>query len=104
MYMYNVMYNVMYTCSTTQYQKTALHRASEEGHHETVQLLLEKGADPIVQDMVRVLLKSSPVPVMCTFIHCINTKLLAINFMVFLTSSGVEKLRILSHDSESLRY
>ena len=59
MYKYNEMYNVMYTCSTTQDQKTALHYASEEGHHETVQLLLEKGADPNVQDEVRVLLKSS---------------------------------------------
>ena len=59
MYMYNGIYNVMYTCSTTQWQKTALHRASEEGHHETVQLLLEKGADPNVQDKVSVLLKSS---------------------------------------------
>ena len=96
--------NVMYTCSTTQWQRTALHYASEEGHHETVQLLLEKGADPNVQDMLSVLLKSSPLPVMCTFIHCINTKLLAINFIVYLTSSWVEKLRILSHDSESLRY
>ena len=60
MYMYNVIYNVMYTCSTTQWsQKTALIRASEKGHRETVQLLLEKGADPNVQDRVRVLLKSS---------------------------------------------
>ena len=59
MYMYNGIYNVMYTCSTTQWQKTALHYASEEGHHETVQLLLEKGADPNVQDIVSVLLKSS---------------------------------------------
>ena len=55
------MYNVMYTCSTTQYQyqKTALHHASERGHRETVQLLLEKGADPNVQDKVSVLLMSS---------------------------------------------
>ena len=53
------MYNVMYTCSTKQDQKTALHLASERGHHETVQLLLEKGADPNVQDVVSVLLKSS---------------------------------------------
>ena len=63
----------------TQYQVTALHLASDKGHRETVQLLLEKGADPNVQDMVSVLWNSSPVPVMCTFIHCINTKLLAIN-------------------------
>ena len=59
MYMYNGLYNVMYTCSTTQLQNTALHYASDEGHRETVQLLLEKGADPNVQDRVRVLLKSS---------------------------------------------
>ena len=52
MYMYNGMYNVVYTCSTTQDQKTALHYVSEKGHHETVQLLLEKGADPDAQDMV----------------------------------------------------
>ena len=63
------MYNIMYTCSTTQDQKTALHYASGKGHHETVQLLLEKGADPNVQDMVSVLLKNSPVPVMCTLVH-----------------------------------
>ena len=80
MYMYSGMYNVMYTCSTTQFQKTALHYASEKDHHETVQLLLEKGADPNVQDMVSVLWNSSPVPVMCTFIH---TKLLAINLSYF---------------------
>ena len=49
----------MYTCSTTQDQETALHLASEEGHHETVQLLLEKGTDPNSQDKVSVLLKSS---------------------------------------------
>ena len=59
MYMYKGMYNVMYTCSTTQDQKTALHYASDKGHRETVQLLLEKGADPNVQDNVSVLLKSS---------------------------------------------
>ena len=53
------LYNVMYTCSTTQYNQTALHYASEEGHHETVHLLLEKGVDPNVQDKVSVLLKSS---------------------------------------------
>ena len=52
------LYNVMYTYSTTQWQKTALHRASDKGHHETVQLLLEKGGDPNVQDWVSVLLMS----------------------------------------------
>ena len=53
--------SVMYICSTTQYHKTALHHAVERGHRETVQLLLEKGADPDVQlqDLVGVLVKSS---------------------------------------------
>ena len=54
------MYNVMYTCSTTQlFQETALHYASRRGDCETVQLLLEKGADPNLQNRVSVLLKSS---------------------------------------------
>ena len=57
--MYNGMHNVMYTCSTTQDQMTALHYASGKGHRDTVQLLLEKGADLNVQDNVSVLLKSS---------------------------------------------
>ena len=56
--MYNGMHNVMYTCSTTQDQRTALHYASGKGHRDTVQLLLEKGADLNVQDGVSVL-KSS---------------------------------------------
>ena len=67
--MYNGMYNIMYTCSTTQWLETALHCASDKGHHETVQLLLEKGADPNVQDEVSVLLKSSPVPVMIYILY-----------------------------------
>ena len=54
MYIYNGMYNVTYTCSTTQYQRTALHHASDKSHRETVQLLLEKGAEPNVRDEVRV--------------------------------------------------
>ena len=37
---------------------TALHYASGKGHRETVQLLLEKGADLNVQDKV-IVLKSS---------------------------------------------
>ena len=53
------MYNVMYTCSTTQFfQKAVLQCASESDRRETVQLLLEKGADPNAQDKVSVLLKS----------------------------------------------
>ena len=50
--MYNGMYTAVYTCSTTQCQVTALHCASKGGHHDTVQLLLEKGADPNTQDKV----------------------------------------------------
>ena len=38
--------------STPQYQKTALHYASEEGHRETVQMLLEKGTDLSAQECV----------------------------------------------------
>lgn len=37
----------------TQYNRTALHMASENGHSETVQLLLKKGADPNRCDQVR---------------------------------------------------
>jgi len=37
----------------SQFQQTALHRASEGGHHETVQLLLERGADPDRQVRMR---------------------------------------------------
>ena len=73
MYMYK-MYNVMYTCSTTQFQKTALHHASDKGHHDTVQLLLEKGADPNVQDNVSVLLKSSLYQYIPQYVmvHCVQ--------------------------------
>ena len=38
----------------SQNQQTALHMAIKRGHHETVQLLLERGADPNRQDGVRV--------------------------------------------------
>ena len=38
-----------------QYQRhTPLYLASEGGHHKTVQLLLERGADPNRRDVVRV--------------------------------------------------
>ena len=33
---------------------TALHVACVNGHHETMRLLLERGADPNIQNMVRV--------------------------------------------------
>ena len=35
-------------------EQTALHMAIERSHHETVQLLLERGADPKRLDKVRV--------------------------------------------------
>ena len=37
-----------------QYLQTALHMASENGHNETVRLLLERGADPNRTDVVSV--------------------------------------------------
>ena len=49
----------VYTYSTTQGQETPLHRASGRDDRETLQLLLEKGADPNVQDIVSGLLKNS---------------------------------------------
>ena len=36
----------------TQYQRTALHYASKGGHHDTVTVLLERGADPNTHDEV----------------------------------------------------
>ena len=41
---------VLYCLS--QYQRTALHYASKGGHHETVRVLLERGADPNTRDRV----------------------------------------------------
>ena len=37
---------------SSQNQKTALHYASVRGHHDTVRVLLEKGADPNTHDKV----------------------------------------------------
>ena len=37
---------------SSQYQKTALHYASEGGHHDTVRVLLEREADPNIRDLV----------------------------------------------------
>ena len=37
---------------SSQNQKTALHYASEGCHHDTVRVLLEKGADPNTRDRV----------------------------------------------------
>ena len=70
--MYNGIYNVMYTCSTTQRQMTALHYSSEKGHHESVQLLLEKGADPNVQDKVSVLLSSLYLQYIPQHVMCVD--------------------------------
>ena len=37
---------------SSQSQRTALHYASEGGHHDTVRVLLERGADPNTRDKV----------------------------------------------------
>ena len=37
---------------SSQHQRTALHYASQDGHHDTVRVLLERGADPNTCDMV----------------------------------------------------
>ena len=37
---------------SSQYQWTALHYAIEGGHHDTVRVLLERGADPNTCDKV----------------------------------------------------
>ena len=44
------MFIVLY--SSSQDQRTALHYAIESGHHDTVRVLLEKGADPNTRDRV----------------------------------------------------
>ena len=36
----------------SQYQRTALHYASENGHHDTARVLLERGANPNTRDNV----------------------------------------------------
>ena len=51
------MHQVYSTCSlvlcySSQDQNTALHYASVGGHHDTVRVLLEKGADPNTHDKV----------------------------------------------------
>ena len=37
---------------SSQSQRNALHYASEGGHHDTVRVLLERGADPNTRDKV----------------------------------------------------
>ena len=37
---------------SSQFLKTALHYASEGGHHDTVRVLLERGAEPNARDKV----------------------------------------------------
>ena len=55
------MHQVYSTCSlmfivtllySSQDQRTALHYANEGGHHDTVRVLLERGADPNTRDKV----------------------------------------------------
>ena len=51
------LYNSCSLCSLVLYyspqdQKTALHYASEGSHHDTVRVLLERGADPNTRDKV----------------------------------------------------
>ena len=41
---------------SSQYQRTAFHYASAGGHHDTVRVLLERGADPNTNDKVSGLL------------------------------------------------
>ena len=40
-------------CYLSQYRRTALHEASENGHEQCVKLLLEYKADPNIEDEVR---------------------------------------------------
>lgn len=51
MFMYVGTY--VYGVCLSQYQQTSLHFASEKGYKGTVQLLLEKGANPNRPDWVR---------------------------------------------------
>ena len=44
--------SLIFYYSPQPYQKTALHCASECGHHDTVRVLLERGADPNTHDEV----------------------------------------------------
>ena len=37
---------------SSQYQRTVLHYASEGGYHDSVRVLLERGADPNTRDKV----------------------------------------------------
>ena len=40
-------------CYLSQYRRTALHEASENGHERCVELLLDYGANPNIEDTVR---------------------------------------------------
>ena len=42
----------IYTCTTQWFKQSALSRAAEEGHTDTVQVLLQRGADVNEQDEV----------------------------------------------------
>ena len=57
MYMYSTCTYLHFGCKVhvqhcLQYRRTALHYASENGHHDTVKVLLERGAFPNVCDKV----------------------------------------------------
>ena len=41
-----------FDCYSSQYQRTALHYASEGGHHDIVRVLLEREADTSTRDWV----------------------------------------------------
>ena len=82
------MYDVMHSCSTTQYQRTALHGAIERGHCEIAQLLLENGADPNARDEVSVLLKSSLYPTTCHSARHICIIVFRVSYRIFLLGGG----------------